>query len=137
MAIKKDQISVCFVKFWFSAGHIFACLKSRLIFGLAEGFENQKKVEVMAIRASDSRSEKAFYDPFYMAREGPPKNNCEESSRKLFDDFSVANHVHILKPQMVSVNVRSVLQTTEKTSHLENHRGLVVEKDEEDHRPHK
>jgi len=112
-------------------------LQSGLIFGLAEGLENLRKLEVMAIRSSDSRSEKAFYDPFYMARDGPHKNNCDDSPLKLFDDFSVASHVHILKPRMVSVNVRSVLQENEKNSQLQNHRGSVVEKDEDDHQPQK
>lgn len=91
----------------------------------------------MAIRSSESRAHKAFYDPFYMAREGPQKNNGDESPRKLFDDFSVANHVHFLKPQMVSVNVRSVLQSNEKNSQQQNFRGSAFGKDEENHQPQK
>lgn len=98
---------------------------------------NPSRAEAMAIRSAESRSEKAFYDPFYMPREGHHRIKCDETPCRFFDDFSVANHIHILKPQMGSVTVSSVLQNNEKSPQLMQTRNLLVERDEEEQCPDK
>ncbi|GLJ29393.1 hypothetical protein SUGI_0579560 [Cryptomeria japonica] len=64
----------------------------------------------MAMESNSAGGGKVFYDPLYSPRR-LQNDNSNGQCRKLFDDFSVANHVHFLRPHLNSVSSKSVLQS--------------------------
>ncbi|GLJ29395.1 hypothetical protein SUGI_0579580 [Cryptomeria japonica] len=71
----------------------------------------------MSMKSDNGLERKVLYDPLYSPR--PLQNNNNNSQvRKLFDDFSVANHVHFLRPPLVSGNTSTLLQKQNKEESL-------------------
>ncbi|GLJ29394.1 hypothetical protein SUGI_0579570 [Cryptomeria japonica] len=65
----------------------------------------------MATKPDNGGEKKVFYDPVYSPRRSQNNNN---NNRQLFDDFSVANHVHFLRPPLASADTSSLLQKQNK-----------------------